>query len=224
VRLSIDDFGTGYSSLSYLKRFPVDIIKIDRSFVQDLPQDSDDAAIVSAIIALAHSLRLQVVAEGVETDAQLDFLARRCDMMQGYHLSPAVPADQFEDLARRALKNKPGDSILNKSSAQRLYATAALTLPLMPPLTAHPGSDDDELALVYGAGDSVSIATGNLQALRRAPAVASSSPRPTSPPWAPRTSTRYWKAWPASTSTARPTAIRRCTWCAASSAPSRRRS
>jgi diguanylate cyclase (GGDEF)-like protein len=80
----------------------------------------------------------EVVAEGVETDAQLDFLARRqCDMMQGYHPSPAVPADQFEDLARRALKNKPGDSILNKSSAQRLYATAALTLPLMPPLTAH---------------------------------------------------------------------------------------
>ncbi|RZT10371.1 diguanylate cyclase (GGDEF) domain-containing protein [Duganella sp. CF402] len=105
VRLSIDDFGTGYSSLSYLKRFPVDIIKIDRSFVQDLPQDPDDAAIVSAIIALAHSLRLHVVAEGVETDAQLDFLARRsCDMMQGYHLSPAIPADQFEDFARRAQK------------------------------------------------------------------------------------------------------------------------
>jgi diguanylate cyclase (GGDEF)-like protein len=105
VRLSIDDFGTGYSSLSYLKRFPVDIIKIDRSFVQDLPQDSDDAAIVSAIIALAHSLRLHVVAEGVETDAQMAFLARRsCDMMQGYHLSPAVPAEQFEELARRAIK------------------------------------------------------------------------------------------------------------------------
>ncbi|HEX5342453.1 MAG TPA: EAL domain-containing protein [Duganella sp.] len=105
VRLSIDDFGTGYSSLSYLKRFPVDIIKIDRSFVQDLPHDPDDAAIVSAIIALAHSLRLHVVAEGVETDAQLDFLARRqCDMMQGYHLSPAVPAEQFEDLARQTLK------------------------------------------------------------------------------------------------------------------------
>ncbi|MTV36480.1 EAL domain-containing protein [Duganella radicis] len=105
VRLSIDDFGTGYSSLSYLKRFPVDIIKIDRSFVQDLPQDSDDAAIVSAIIALAHSLRLEVVAEGVETDQQLAFLSSRsCDLMQGYHLSPAVPADQFEDLARRVIK------------------------------------------------------------------------------------------------------------------------
>jgi len=105
VRLSIDDFGTGYSSLSYLKRFPVDIIKIDRSFVRDLPQDADDAAIVSAIIALAHSLRLHVVAEGVETDEQLAFLtSRQCDMMQGYHLSPAVPAEQFAELVRSTIK------------------------------------------------------------------------------------------------------------------------
>ncbi|NVM78268.1 diguanylate cyclase (GGDEF)-like protein [Duganella sp. SG902] len=111
VRLSIDDFGTGYSSLSYLKRFPVDIIKIDRSFVQDLPQDPDDGAIVSAIIALAHSLRLEVVAEGVETDAQLAYLAgRECDLMQGYHLSPAIPADQFEDLARRLMKKTNTES------------------------------------------------------------------------------------------------------------------
>jgi diguanylate cyclase (GGDEF)-like protein len=104
VRLSIDDFGTGYSSLSYLKRFPVDIIKIDRSFVHDLPQDADDAAIVSAIIALAHSLRLEVVAEGVETDEQLAFLASRsCDMIQGYHLSPAVAAEQFAELVYRTV-------------------------------------------------------------------------------------------------------------------------
>ncbi len=99
VRLSIDDFGTGYSSLSYLKRFPVDIIKIDRSFVRDVPQDADDAAIIAGIIALAHSLRLEVVAEGVETEAQLTFLrAQHCDLLQGYYLSPAVPADQFSAL------------------------------------------------------------------------------------------------------------------------------
>ncbi|MES2262242.1 MAG: EAL domain-containing protein [Pseudomonadota bacterium] len=102
VRLSIDDFGTGYSSLSYLKRFPVDIIKIDRSFVRDVPQDADDAAIVTAIIALAHSLRLEVVAEGVETEAQLQFLqAKQCDLLQGYHLSPAIPAEQFAQLIRQ---------------------------------------------------------------------------------------------------------------------------
>ncbi len=101
VRLSIDDFGTGYSSLSYLKRFPVDIIKIDRSFVRDVPQDADDAAIIAGIIALAHSLRLEVVAEGVETQAQLDYLKEQfCDLLQGYYLSAAVPAPEFAQLVR----------------------------------------------------------------------------------------------------------------------------
>jgi len=99
VRLSIDDFGTGYSSLSYLKRFPVDIIKIDRSFVRDVPQDADDAAIIAGIIALAHSLRLEVVAEGVETESQLNYLkSQKCDLLQGYYLSPAVPAAEFAEL------------------------------------------------------------------------------------------------------------------------------
>ncbi len=97
VRLSIDDFGTGYSSLSYLKRFPVDIIKIDRSFVRDTPHDADDAAIVTGIVALAHSLRLEVVAEGVESEAQQQFLREQaCDLLQGYYLSKPIPADKFE--------------------------------------------------------------------------------------------------------------------------------
>ncbi|MDO8705033.1 MAG: EAL domain-containing protein [Sulfuricaulis sp.] len=94
VHLSIDDFGTGYSSLSYLKRFPLDTLKIDRSFVCGLPNDSDDAAISSAIIAMAHALKFQVVAEGVENEAQLAFLRLKdCDLIQGYLISAAVPAE-----------------------------------------------------------------------------------------------------------------------------------
>ena len=96
IHLSIDDFGTGYSSLSYLKRFPLDSVKIDRSFIKDLPGDGDDAGITQAIIAMAHSLRLGVIAEGVETDEQLRFLRlHECDEMQGYLYSRPVAAEQF---------------------------------------------------------------------------------------------------------------------------------
>jgi len=101
VKLAIDDFGTGFSSLSYLKRFPVDYVKIDRSFISEVEHSTQDAAITRAIIAMVHSLERRVVAEGVETQAQMDFLkANLCDEIQGYLLSPPVPAEQFAELLR----------------------------------------------------------------------------------------------------------------------------
>ena len=101
VRISIDDFGTGYSSLAYLKRFPIDTLKIDIAFIREVTSDAGDAAIVQAIIGMAHSLGLGVVAEGVETAAQLGFLARHhCDYIQGYYFSKPLAAADFTDLLR----------------------------------------------------------------------------------------------------------------------------
>jgi len=97
--ISVDDFGTGFSSLSYLKRLPIDALKIDQSFIHDVTTNQDDAALVMAIITLAHNLRLRVVAEGVETDEQWRFLhLLRCDEIQGFAFSKPLPPEEFERL------------------------------------------------------------------------------------------------------------------------------
>jgi len=112
VSILIDDFGTGFSSLSYLKRLPIDALKIDQSFVRELTTDPDDAALVTAIITLAHNLRLRVVAEGVETEEQLRFLhLLRCDDIQGFMFSKPLPADALEGL----LVAHPGPSVVHRA-------------------------------------------------------------------------------------------------------------
>jgi EAL domain-containing protein (putative c-di-GMP-specific phosphodiesterase class I) len=101
VKISIDDFGTGYSSLSYLRRFPIDKLKIDIAFIRHITSDPDDAAIVIAIIRMAHSLNLAVIAEGVETEGQLVFLREHsCDQIQGYYFSRPISAHDFDQMVR----------------------------------------------------------------------------------------------------------------------------
>ncbi|HWX30620.1 MAG TPA: EAL domain-containing protein [Steroidobacteraceae bacterium] len=121
VLVSVDDFGTGYSSMSYLRRFPIDKLKIDRVFINEIVSRPEDASIVRAIVSLAHSLRLKVVAEGVETPAQLDFLKTTgCDEYQGYHFSRPLPAAEFERLIR-----SHSDLDLSEEDAARTHSKLA---------------------------------------------------------------------------------------------------
>ena len=122
VLVSVDDFGTGYSSMSHLRRFPIDKLKIDKTFVAEMDTRADDASIVQAIVSLAHGLKLKAVAEGVETAAQLDALkALGCDQYQGYHFSPALPPDEFE----RLLREKAQDELDPLQTHSRLMAYKA---------------------------------------------------------------------------------------------------
>jgi EAL domain-containing protein (putative c-di-GMP-specific phosphodiesterase class I) len=107
IRIAIDDFGTGHSSLAYLKRFPIDTLKIDRSFISDLTRSTEDKTITAAIITMGKSLDLTVVAEGVETAEQLDFLrAHGCEEFQGYFAHRPIPADEFAQLLKIELDQK----------------------------------------------------------------------------------------------------------------------
>jgi EAL domain-containing protein (putative c-di-GMP-specific phosphodiesterase class I) len=112
IRLALDDFGTGYSSLSYLKRFPLDALKIDRAFIRDVTENPDDVSIVVAIINLARSLKLQVIAEGVETQEQLAFLRRHgCDEAQGYYIARPMDVAAISRLLGADAGGRSGDPV-----------------------------------------------------------------------------------------------------------------
>jgi EAL domain-containing protein (putative c-di-GMP-specific phosphodiesterase class I) len=128
VIVSVDDFGTGYSSMSYLRRFPIDKLKIDRSFIADLTKSSEAAAIVKSIISLAHSLRIKVVAEGVETAEQLQQLrVFGCDQYQGYYRSAALPPGEIEKFiqANAFVRDVPGETTSGETSSKLAVLTLA---------------------------------------------------------------------------------------------------
>jgi diguanylate cyclase len=122
VVVAIDDFGTGYSSMSYLQRFPIDKLKIDRSFISHLASNPDDASIVRAIISLAHGLRLKVIAEGVESEEQLNILKRLgCDQYQGFYRSAAIPAIEIEQQVRQESRARPGEEADADRTQSKLF-------------------------------------------------------------------------------------------------------
>jgi EAL domain-containing protein (putative c-di-GMP-specific phosphodiesterase class I) len=124
VLVSVDDFGTGYSSMSYLRRFPIDKLKIDRCFVDQMTRRPEDASIVQAIISLAHSLHLKVIAEGVETPEQLALLASLgCDQYQGFHFSPALEPTQFLAFVKQS---RAGARSLADDEAARTHSKLAV--------------------------------------------------------------------------------------------------
>jgi EAL domain-containing protein (putative c-di-GMP-specific phosphodiesterase class I) len=130
VRLAIDDFGTGHSSLSYLKRFNIDTLKVDRSFVSSLPESGEDKAIATAVIALARSLDMSVVAEGVETLAQAEMLRDLgCDEMQGYLLSRPLPATALVDWLKLRLRDEQQRKLGLASGPGESLPRMTLTLP-----------------------------------------------------------------------------------------------
>ncbi|VVQ38288.1 hypothetical protein PS947_06014 [Pseudomonas fluorescens] len=140
MSLSIDDFGTGYSSLAYLKRLPLNTLKIDRSFILDIPTATADMEIVQAIIVMAHTLHLQVVTEGVESLEQYEFLERLgCDFIQGYLLSRPVPLDELRAVLDEINQRKPVLGVNPLSLARDTFAPASLD-PSLKSLAPHAGA------------------------------------------------------------------------------------
>ena len=140
VQITVDDFGTGYSSLSYLRKFPLDALKIDASFVRQIAVAPDQTAIVTAVIGMGRSLNLKVVAEGVETPEELTFLhAHQCDEAQGYYFSQPVPSGQFARLLQNAV-SKPGPNVrryprrVQRDGLQPVETATQLSWPFGEPL------------------------------------------------------------------------------------------
>jgi diguanylate cyclase (GGDEF)-like protein len=160
IKLAIDDFGTGYSSLAYLKRFPIDVLKIDQSFVRDVETDPNNAAIVNSIISLAHNLQLDVIAEGVETSNQLAYLQRqRCDLMQGFHFSRPLPVEDVAAILREGKCLVPaGDPMTGRPRSLLIVDDDAL---LVAQLAMQLEPDGYRILTALSAEDAFDVLAGN---------------------------------------------------------------